>query len=180
MLYSFKDKIPAVGKNVYLAEGTQIIGDVQIEEESSVWYNSVIRGDLASIKIGKRSNIQDMTVIHVNLDQPVVIEDEVSIGHSVILHGCTIKKRSMIGMGTIILNNSTIGEETLVAAGSLITENKAFPPRVLIMGSPAKVIRELTEKEILSLRATANRYVEKAYEHKENVPVPFPPQDSRL
>lgn len=174
MLYSFKGRIPNLGKNVFIAEGAQIIGDVHISEEGSVWYNSVIRGDLASIKIGKRSNIQDMTVIHVNQGQPVVIEDEVSIGHSVILHGCTIKKGSLIGMGAIILNGAVIGEESLVAAGSLITENKTFPPRVLLMGSPAKVVRELTEKEILSLYSTANRYVEKAYEHRENTPIPLP------
>lgn len=174
MIYSFKGKIPKLGKNVFLAEGAQIIGEVEIDEESSIWYNSVLRGDLASIRIGKRSNIQDMTVIHVNLGQPVVIEDEVSVGHSVILHGCTIKRGSLIGMGAIILNGAVIGEETLVAAGSLVTENKTFPPRVLLMGSPAKVVRELTDMEILSHRATASRYIEKAYEHRENIPLPFP------
>lgn len=174
MLYSFKGKVPKLGENVFIAEGAQIIGEVRIEEEGSVWYNSVLRGDLASITIGKRTNIQDMTVIHVNQGQPVVIEDEVSIGHSVILHGCTIKSGSLIGMGAIILNGAVIGEETLVAAGSLVSENKIFPPRVLLMGSPAKVIRELTEKEVLSLRATAGRYIEKAYEHRENTPIPIP------
>ena len=174
MLYSFKGKIPTLEKNVFIAEGARVIGEVELGAETSVWYNSVIRGDLASIKIGKRANIQDMSVIHVNQGQPVIIEDEVSVGHSVILHGCTIKKASLIGMGAIILNGAIIEEESLVAAGSLITENKTFPPRVLIMGSPAKVIRELTEKEILSLRLTAGRYVEKAYEHKENRPIPIP------
>lgn len=171
MLYSFKGKIPNLGKNVFIAEGAQIIGDVHISEEGSVWYNSVIRGDLASIKIGKRSNIQDMTVIHVNQGQPVVIEDEVSIGHSVILHGCTIKKGSLIGMGAIIQNGAVIGEESLVAAGSLVTEHKVFPPRVLIMGSPAKVVRELAEKELDLLRFTSIRYVERANEHREIVPI---------
>lgn len=174
MIYSFKGKIPKLGKNVFLAEGTQIIGEVEIDEESSIWYNSVLRGDLASIRIGKRSNIQDMTVIHVNQGQPVIIEDEVSVGHSVILHGCTIKRGSLIGMGAIILNGAVIGEETLVAAGSLVTENKTFPPRVLLMGSPAKIVRELTDQEILSHRATAGRYVEKAYEHRENISLPLP------
>lgn len=174
MIFSFKGKIPKLGKNVFVAEGSQIIGEVEIDEEASIWYNTVIRGDLASVKIGKRSNIQDMTVIHVNQGQPVVIEDEVSVGHSVVLHGCTINRGSLIGMGTIILNGSVIGEESLVAAGSLVTENKIFPPRVLLMGSPAKVVRELTEKEVQSLRATANRYTEKAYEHRENIPLPLP------
>jgi gamma-carbonic anhydrase len=173
MLYSFKGKMPQLQKNVFIAEGARVIGEVELGEEASVWYNTVIRGDLASIKIGKRTNIQDMSVIHVNQGQPVVIEDEVTIGHSVILHGCTIKKSSLIGMGSIILNGSVIQEETLVAAGSLITENKTFPPRVLIMGSPAKVIRELTEQELLSLRTTPGRYVEKAYEHKKSNPIPL-------
>jgi carbonic anhydrase/acetyltransferase-like protein (isoleucine patch superfamily) len=172
MLYRFKDKTPVIGQNVYIAEGARIIGEVQLEEESSIWYNTVIRADMASIKIGKRTNIQDLSTIHVNRGQPVVIEDEVTVGHSVILHGCTIKKGSLIGMGSIILNGSVIEEETLVAAGSLIPEYKTFPPRVLLMGSPAKVIRELTEKEILSLRDTAGRYVEKANEHRENTPIP--------
>lgn len=168
MIFSFNDKTPKIEENVFLAEGSQVIGEVQIGEKASVWYNSVIRGDLASITIGKRSNIQDLSVLHVNRNQPLVIEDEVSIGHSVVLHGCTIKSGSLIGMGTIILNNSIIGEETLVAAGSLIPENKTYPPRVLLMGSPARVIRELTEEEIESLHQTAERYYQKAIEHQEN------------
>lgn len=174
MIYSYKGKSPQLGKGVFIAEGARVIGEVDLGEEASVWYNSVIRGDLASIKIGKRSNIQDMSVIHVNQGQPVIIEDEVSVGHSVILHGCTIKRASLIGMGSIILNGSVIEEETLVAAGSLIPENKTFPPRVLLMGSPAKVIRELTDKELLSLRSTAARYAEKAHEHSENTLIPTP------
>lgn len=173
MLYSFKGITPAIGKDVFLADGVKVIGKVEIADESSVWYNSVIRGDMASITIGKRTNIQDLTVIHVNQGIPVLIEDEVSIGHSALIHGCTIKSGSLIGMGSIILNGAVIGEETLVAAGSLVTENKTFPARVLLMGTPAKVIRELTKEEILSLRDTAKRYVEKAREHKENSPIPL-------
>lgn len=166
MIYSFKDKTPKISKNTFLADGVKIIGDVELGEETSIWYNTVIRGDMAPIKIGKRTNIQDMSMIHVNRNQPTIIEDDVTVGHSVILHGCTIKRSSLIGMGSIILNGAVIEEESMVAAGSLVTENKVFPPRVLIMGSPAKVVRELTEDEVLSLKDTARRYVEKASEHQ--------------
>lgn len=172
MLYSFKGKQPILGRDTFIADGARVVGDVHIGEGSSIWYNSVIRGDLAPIHIGQRTNIQDLTVIHVNLNTPVVIEDQVSVGHSVTLHGCTIKKGTIIGMGATILNGAIIEEESLVAAGSLITENKHFPPRVLIMGSPAKVVRELTETEIMGLYATAERYAEKAQEHKHNIPIP--------
>ena len=177
MLYSFKEKIPALGKEVFIAEGARVIGDVQIGDDSSVWYNAVIRGDLAPIVIGKGSNIQDMSVIHVNTSQPVVIEDKVSVGHSVILHGCTIKRGSLIGMGAIILNEAVIGEESLVAAGALVTEKKVFPPRMLIMGSPAKAVRELTSEEIQSLHDTAIRYQEKALEHQDSILIPMPAAD---
>ena len=172
MLYSFKGKQPILGSDTFIADGARVIGDVHIGEGSSIWYNSVIRGDLAPIHIGRRSNIQDLTVIHVNPNTPVVIEDDVSVGHSVTLHGCTIKKGTIIGMGATILNGAVIEEESLVGAGSLITENKHFPPRVLIMGSPAKVVRELTETEIMGLYATAERYAVKAKEHKDNIPIP--------
>ncbi|MEL1134634.1 gamma carbonic anhydrase family protein [Desulfitobacterium sp. THU1] len=173
MLYSFKDKKPQLGKNSFIADGAKVIGDVQIGDESSIWYNSVLRADLASIAIGNRTNIQDLSVIHVDSGHPVVIEDDVTVGHSVTLHGCTIKKGSMIGMSSIILNGAVIAESSLVGAGSLITENKHFPPCVLIMGSPAKVVRELTKEEIQSLQGAANRYVEKSYEHRENFILPI-------
>ncbi|HVJ48027.1 gamma carbonic anhydrase family protein [Desulfitobacterium sp.] len=169
MIFKFQEKTPHLGDHVFLAEGTHVIGDVQIGDESSVWYNTVIRGDLAPISIGKRCNIQDLSMLHVNQGQPLRIEDEVTVGHSVVLHGCTIKNGSLIGMGSIIMNGAVIEEETLVAAGSLVTENKTFPPRVMIMGSPAKVIRELTPQEIKSLHETALRYSQKAVEHSENL-----------
>lgn len=173
MLYSYMGKQPTLGQDVFIADGAKIIGDVHIGDGASIWYNTVIRGDIASIHIGSRSNIQDLSVIHVNTNVPVVVEDNVSVGHSVTLHGCTIKKGAMIGMGCIILNGAIIEEGSLVAAGSLVTENRHFPPHVLIMGSPAKVVRELTSDEIEDLRATVDRYAERAREHRENTVIPL-------
>lgn len=167
MLLPFKDKEPKVGKNVYLAEGSQVIGDVTLGDEVSVWFNTILRGDLAPIVIGARCNIQDLSMIHVNRRQPVLLEEDVSIGHSATLHGCTIRKGTLVGMGAVILNDVEIGEESIVAAGSLVPERKNFPPRVLIMGSPAKVVRELNDKDLQMIRGTAGRYVQKAKEYLE-------------
>ncbi len=165
MLLPFKDREPKIGKNVFLAEGSQVIGDVTLGDDVSIWFNTILRGDLAPIIIGSRCNIQDLSLIHVNQNQPVVLEESVSIGHHVTLHGCTIHRGALIGMGAIILNGTDIGEESLVAAGSLVPERKTFPPRVLIMGSPAKVVRELNEKDLEMIRGTARRYVQKAREY---------------
>lgn len=158
------DKVPKLANSVYIADGCKIAGDVEIGEQSSVWFNSVIRGDLAKISIGNCTNIQDLVVIHVNENQPVTIEDYVSVGHSAILHGCKIGRGSLVGMGAIILDGAIIGEETSIAAGALVSGNKTFPPRVMLMGVPARVVRELTEPEIEAMHRTAERYVGKARE----------------
>ncbi len=142
MIIQHQGNLPVIGKNVYLAEGSKIIGKVSISEFSSIWFNCVLRGDIEAITIGQRTNIQDLSVIHVNPSQPTIIEDDVSVGHSCVLHGCTIRKGSLIGMGTIILNDSEIGENCLVGAGSLIPERKIFPPNSLILGSPANQGRD--------------------------------------
>src|SRR5680860_107731 len=155
-------KTPQISESVFLAEGCKIIDEVTIEEQSSVWYNSVIRGDLAKISIGKYTNIQDLVVIHVSEGQPVIIEDYVTIGHSAILHGCKIGQGSLVGMGAIILDGATIGEETSIAAGTLVPGNKTYPPRIMLMGVPARVVRELTQAEVSSMRETAERYVDRA------------------
>lgn len=168
MLYSFKDKKPVIGENVFMAEGAKIIGDVEVGKDCSIWYNAVIRGDRAPIRIGDRTNVQDLCMIHVNPGSPITIGNDVTIGHSVTLHGCTIKDRVMIGMASTILNDSVISENSIVAAGSLVTERKKFPPGVMIMGSPARVVRELTEEEIASLPQVAQHYIEIAGEYKES------------
>ncbi|GAB6153182.1 gamma carbonic anhydrase family protein [Desulfosporosinus burensis] len=155
-------KEPKLAKSVFIAEGCKITGDVEIGEQSSVWYNSVIRGDLSKIKIGNCTNIQDLVVIHVNENQPVTIEDYVTIGHSAILHGCQIGRGSLVGMGAIVLDGTIINAETSIAAGTLVPGNKTYPPRVMLMGVPARVVRELTETEIKAMHMTAERYVGKA------------------
>ncbi len=165
MLYPFQDKKPAISKDVYLADGVKVIGDVEIKDHSSVWFNSVLRADLAPILVGANTNIQDLSVIHVNRNQPTIIEDNVTIGHSVVLHACTIKKGSLIGMGSIILSGAEIGEYTLVAAGTLVPENKKFPSKVLLMGSPAKIIRELNLEELEMMKKTNESYINKGKEY---------------
>lgn len=155
---------PQIASDVFLAEGSVIKGDVQIAEQSSVWYNAVIRGDLAPIRIGKCSNIQDLVVIHVNRNEAVNIGDYVTVGHSAILHGCTIGKGSLVGMGSIVLDNAVIGEGTMIAAGTLVPGNKTYPPRVLLMGAPAKIVRELSDTDVETMHQTAKRYANKAQE----------------
>ncbi|MNE17238.1 UDP-2-acetamido-3-amino-2,3-dideoxy-D-glucuronate N-acetyltransferase [compost metagenome] len=166
MLLGYKGKLPIVDSTVFVAEGAKIIGDVTIGSESSVWYNAVLRGDLAQIVIGRRCNIQDGVIGHVNSDQPLVVMDDVSVGHGAIIHGCTIGKGTLIGMGAIVLNGAEIGEYALVGAGSLITENAKIPPYTLCLGSPARVVRELTENDLLRMKRTTDGYVVKGQEYR--------------
>lgn len=164
MLYEYRGKTPVVDATAYVAEGAKIVGDVAIGAESTVWYNAVLRGDLASITIGARVNIQDGCVGHVNTDQPLVVEDEVSVGHGAIIHGCRIGRGTLVGMGAIVLNGAEIGEYALIGAGALVTENKVIPPRTLVLGTPAKVVRELTEEDLEKMRLTTENYVLKGKE----------------
>lgn len=164
MLHRYKGIQPDVHPSVFLASGVQLIGDVSIGAESSVWYNAVLRGDLAPIRIGRRTNIQDGCIGHVNTDQPLWIGDEVSIGHGAIVHGCRIGTGTLIGMGAIILNGADIGEYALIGAGSLVTENKQIPAYTLSLGSPAKVVRELTEQDLERMKRTMEGYVLKGKE----------------
>lgn len=166
MLIPYGNKLPQIHTSVYVAEGAKIIGDVKIDEESSVWFNSVLRGDMAPIIIGKRCNIQDGTVGHVNTQQPLILADEVSVGHAAIIHGCTIGKGTLIGMGAIILNGAEIGEYALIGAGSVVTENTIIPPYTLSFGTPAKVVRELTEDDLKRMSVTVNNYVGKGKEYR--------------
>ncbi|UWG98244.1 gamma carbonic anhydrase family protein [Dehalobacter sp. DCM] len=169
MIFDYLGKSPVLGKDVYLAEGAKVIGDVTIGSQSSIWFNSVLRGDIAPIMIGKNVNIQDLSMIHVNTNLPTLIEDNVSVGHGCILHSCTIHSGSLIGMGTIILNESEIGMNCLVAAGSLIPERKKYPPHTLIMGSPAKVVRELTPEEIAANQRLCESYIRRSWEYLNRV-----------
>jgi carbonic anhydrase/acetyltransferase-like protein (isoleucine patch superfamily) len=146
----------------FIAPGAVVVGAVSIGQESSVWYNAVLRGIPGKITIGQRSNIQDCCVAHAGSDTPVVIGDDVTVGHSAILHGCTVGNRCIIGMGSILMNGSEISEDSIVAAGSLVTEKKSFPRGSMIMGRPAKVTRKLTDQEISSIKTSAQHYIEYA------------------
>ena len=160
MIRRYKDRLPVVHPSAYVDESAQVIGDVEIGEESSVWMNVVIRGDVNRIRIGRRSNVQDGTIVHVMHDtHPTIVGDEVTIGHGAIVHGCTIGSRVLVGMGAVVLNGASIGDDTIVAAGSLVTEGTSIPPRSLVMGSPGKVRRALSDEEVASIREYASNYV---------------------
>ena len=147
---------------VYLAEGARIVGDVEIGEGSSVWYNAVIRGDSNSIVIGENTNVQDNAVLHTNHSHGLKIGDNVTIGHGAIVHGCTIGNNVLIGMGAIVLDGAVIEDNCIIGAGALVTQNKVIPEGSLCFGNPAKVVREITEEEKASIIENANEYVEEA------------------
>ena len=144
----------------FIDDSAQVIGDVDIGEESSVWMNAVVRGDVHSIRVGRRSNIQDGTIVHAMTGtHPTAIGDHVTIGHGALVHGCTIENLCLIGMGAILLNGARVGTQSIVAAGTLVTEGMNVPPRSLVMGSPGKVKRLLTQAEIADIQVYADRYV---------------------
>lgn len=168
MIIQYKGLQPQLHPSVYMAEGAKLIGDLRMGEESSVWFNAVLRADLAPIIIGKRCNIQDNVVGHVNTDQPLILGDDVSVGHTAIIHGCRIGTGSLIGMGAILLNGADIGEYTLIGAGSVVTENSKIPPYTLALGTPAKVIRELTDADLERMSRTSLGYVTKGKEYRSS------------
>ena len=153
-------------KNIYTGNNVVITGEVSLSEDVSIWHNAVLRGDEGSITIGPRTNIQDLVMIHTGMpDYSVIIGHDTTIGHSAIIHGCTIGDECMIGMGAIIMNGAKIGNQCIVAAGSIVTEHKTFPEKSLILGSPAKLIRTLTDDEIQKIRDNAEAYVTSARKH---------------
>ena len=160
MLRPYRGRLPVVHPTAYVDVSAQVIGDVDIGADSSVWMNAVVRGDVNTIRIGDRSNIQDGTVVHVMHEtHPTRIGDDVTIGHAAVVHGCTIGNRVLIGMGATILNGAVVGEDSIVAAGSLVTEGAVIPPRSLVMGSPAKVRRPLSDEDVASILEYAANYV---------------------
>lgn len=162
-LFHYKKSYPELGSDVFVASGAKLIGDVKIDIGSSVWYNCVIRGDIHYIKIGKDTNIQDGSVLHVTYDKhPLNIGDYVTVGHNVTLHGCTINNSCLIGMGSVLLDGCTIEENAVVAAGSVVKQGFVVPSGKLVAGVPAKVIRDLSKDEIDGIRASALHYVENA------------------
>ncbi len=164
---TFENKTPVIDNSVFVAPSADVIGEVEIGVDSSIWFGCVVRGDIHYIKIGKRTNIQDLSMVHVTHftkddrsdGNPTIIGDDVTVGHRVMLHGCEVKNACLIGMSAAILDGAVIGEESIVGAGALVTKNKKFPPRSLIMGSPAKLIRELNDDEVASLYKSSQNYV---------------------
>jgi len=159
MIYKYKDFKPKIKKSAWVAPSADIIGRVKIGKDASIWYGTVIRGDVAKIKIGNRTNIQDLSMIHVHHGQPTILGDDVTVGHQVMLHGCKIGNACLIGMSATILDGAVIGDNSIVGSKSLVTANKKFPPRSLIMGTPAKRIRELTNKEVEEIIQNAKNYI---------------------
>lgn len=166
-IVSYQGMEPHMDPGTWIAPGATVIGDVEIGEKSSVWFGCVIRGDVHRIRIGARTNIQDLSMVHVTHykhpdksdGHPTIIGDDVTVGHRVMLHGCTIEDACLIGMSATILDGAVIGRESIVGAGALVTGGKIFPPRSLILGSPAKAVRTLSDEEVEELYASAKRYV---------------------
>jgi carbonic anhydrase/acetyltransferase-like protein (isoleucine patch superfamily) len=175
MTMNFKQWSPTMKINTWIAPTASVIGNVTMGEDVSIWFGAVVRGDVHYITIGDRSNIQDLSMVHVTHykkedmsdGNPTIIGNDVTVGHRVMLHGCTIEDACLIGMSATILDGAVIGKESIVGAGALVTKNKKFPPRSLIMGSPAKVVRELTDAEVAELYASATRYVSFKNEYVE-------------
>jgi gamma-carbonic anhydrase len=159
MIRPFKGQLPAINPSAYVDLSAQVIGDVAIGPESSVWMNVVIRGDINRIRIGRRTNIQDLTIVHVMREtHPTIIGDEVTIGHSVVIHGCTIEDRVLVGMAAVLLNGVYVERDSVIAAGTLLTEGTRVPARSLVMGRPGKVKRALTDEEVAEIRWYADNY----------------------
>jgi carbonic anhydrase/acetyltransferase-like protein (isoleucine patch superfamily) len=168
MIRSFRGIHPQIHDTAFIDESAQVIGDVHVGEQSSVWCNTVVRGDMYFIRIGNRTNVQDNCVIHTRTGaHPAILEDEVTVGHSVTLHGCYVERGSLIGIGSIVLDEARVGAQSLVAAGSLISPATIIPPRSLVMGLPARVKRPLTEEEVDGLNAYWQNYVEYARVYRE-------------
>jgi carbonic anhydrase/acetyltransferase-like protein (isoleucine patch superfamily) len=166
MIYPYKGKYPKIAPSAFIADYVTITGDVVIGEETSIWFNTVIRGDVAPTIIGNRVNIQDNSVLHQSPKHPLIIEDDVTVGHQVILHSSIIRRGALIGMGSIILDGAEIGEGAFIGAGSLVPQGNAIPPNTLAFGRPAKVVRELTAEDIKEMERIRREYVEKGQYYK--------------
>ena len=170
MIRPFRGVHPQIHDSAFVEESAQVIGDVHVGEESSIWFNAVVRGDIHHIRLGNRTNIQDNSVIHVrDGSHATIIEDEVTVGHSVTLHGCYIEKGSLIGIGSIVLDDVRIGSHSIVAAGALVSPGTVVPPRSLVMGLPAKVKRILTDEEVAGLDVFWKNYVKYSRVYREEM-----------
>ncbi|XKE95909.1 gamma carbonic anhydrase family protein [Metaplanococcus flavidus] len=166
MIYPYKDKHPQIDPSAFIADYATITGDVKIGAESSVWFNTVVRGDVAPTVIGNKTNIQDLCMLHQSPNNPLILEDNVTVGHQVTLHSCIVRKNALIGMGSVILDGAEIGEGAFIGAGSLVPQGKVIPPGKLAFGRPAKVIRDLNEDDIADMERIVREYAEKAAYYK--------------
>ncbi len=174
MIRIFQGIKPTIPKSCFVEDTAVVIGDVVMGEDSSAWFHAVIRGDVNYIRIGHRSNVQDLCVLHVTHDtHPLLVGDDVTIGHHVVLHGCTVKDRVLIGMGAIVMDGAVIGEDSVVGAGALLTERTIIPPKSLVLGSPAKVKRPVTDQELAWIKESAQNYVRYARQYLEDPEKPL-------
>ena len=165
-VYELDGIAPQIADSAWLADSAQVMGEVNIAADASVWFGTVVRGDTATITIGEGTNVQDASVLHADLGMPLTIGKHVTVGHQVMLHGCTIGDESLIGIGAIVLNGAKIGKNCLVGAGALVTEGKEFPDGSMIIGSPARVVKQLTPEQMQGLRKSAQHYIENARRFK--------------
>jgi carbonic anhydrase/acetyltransferase-like protein (isoleucine patch superfamily) len=166
MIRTYQGITPTIPKSAFIEETAVVIGDVVIGEECSIWFHAVVRGDVNYIRIGSRTNVQDLCMLHVTHDtHPLIIGNDVTIGHHMVLHGCTVKDRVLIGMGAIIMDGAVIGEDCVVGAGALVTERTIVPPKSLILGSPARVKRPVTDQELAWIKESAENYVRYARQY---------------
>lgn len=165
-IYQLDDLLPTLHKTAWVADSAQVMGNVILGEGSSVWFGVVVRGDTETITVGKGSNIQDNSVLHADIGMPLVIGENVTVGHQAMLHGCTVGDGSLIGIQAVVLNGAKIGKNCLVGAGALVTEGKEFPDGCMILGSPAKAVRQLSEAQIEGLKMSAQHYMDNARRYK--------------
>lgn len=165
-LYQLDHLLPAIDASAWVADNAQVVGNVRLGADSSVWFGVVARGDTEAITVGRGTNIQDNSVLHADPGMPLVIGDHVSVGHQVMLHGCTVGDGSLIGIGAVVLNGARIGKNCLVGAGALVTEGKEFPDGTMILGSPAKAVRQLSPEQIAGLEKIAKHYVDNARRYR--------------
>lgn len=168
MILEHLSEVPNIHKDAYVAPNATIIGKVTVKEKASIWYNVVLRGDYNSIEVGKYTNIQDNSILHISHLYPTVLGDYITVGHNAIVHACTVGDNCLIGMGAIILDGAKIGSNTIIGAGTMVTSGKEIPSGVLVLGSPGKVVRELSKEEIEGIKDSALKYANYGLEHKGN------------
>lgn len=166
MIKAYKGVTPTIADSAFIEDTAVIVGDVVIEADSSVWFHSVVRGDVNYIRIGRRTNVQDLSLLHVTHDTyPLILGDDVTVGHHVVLHGCTIQNRVLVGMGAVLMDGVVVGDDCIIGAGDLVTEHTKIPPGSLVIGSPARVTRPLREAELAWLKESAQNYVSYARDY---------------